>query len=89
MSEHTPGPWHVKGRTPNECPTIGPLGAPSVVYLVANMPEATERANAHLIAAVTDLLEACKKANTCASIPDCVKEVIRDAVTKATGKETG
>ena len=36
---------------------------------------------------VNDLLEACKKANTCASIPDYVMDLIRAAIAKAKGGE--
>jgi hypothetical protein len=41
-------------------------------------------ANARLIAAAPGLLEACKKAATCASIPDSVMEIIRAEIAKAT-----
>lgn len=34
-------------------------------------------------AAIQKLLEACKKANTCASIPDEIKTLIRDAIAEA------
>lgn len=33
-----------------------------------------------------ELLEACRKASTCASIPDSVMDVIRSAIAKATGR---
>jgi len=44
-------------------------------------------ANARLIAAAPDLLEACRKANTCASLPDDVRELIREALRKAQGND--
>jgi hypothetical protein len=59
MGKHTPGPWRVNG----ECIEYGPFVAGDgwcVAKIVRDPPE-TE-ANAHLIAAAPELLEACKYA---------------------------
>ena len=51
MSKHTPGPWHVDGCN---------INAGSTAYLVANQRATAHqlRANARLIAAAPELLEA-------------------------------
>jgi hypothetical protein len=43
------------------------------------------RANARLIAAAPDLFEACRKAVTCASLPDGVRKFCLEAIGKAIG----
>ena len=46
-------------------------------------------ADARLIKASPDLLEACRKAMTCASIPDSVREVIQAALARAAAPADG
>jgi hypothetical protein len=66
--KHTPGPWILKADLPlpengNEWKWINHKGT-CVTFIVANPNRCTpmdeQRANAHLIAASPDLLEACK-----------------------------
>ena len=63
----TPGPWSVRDiATP--CVYIGPAadpGAPSVALVMArvNVPDGQQKANARLIAAAPQLLEALKEAD--------------------------
>lgn len=42
-------------------------------------------ANAYLVAAAPELMEACRKAMTCASIPDYVRDLLMTAIAKAEG----
>jgi hypothetical protein len=73
MSQHTPGPWIVTDRGSNGGTTIrttkGDLSAVARIYYAAPYfgkmeedSEANRQANAALIAAAPDLLEACKVA---------------------------
>ncbi len=45
--------------------------------LLTNYPDAC------LMAAAPEMFEACRKAMTCASLPDSVKEVVRSALARA------
>jgi len=64
MSKHTPGPWDYGWEIqPNGCPTVGHKGL--MVCMVAHsakdpIQKETALANANLIAAAPDLLEALK-----------------------------
>lgn len=59
MSEakHTPGPWRVGKGGPNMCPTVGTEKG-LMVAMVAYGDSHPTQANARLIAAAPDLLEA-------------------------------
>jgi len=46
------------------------------------------KANARLMVTAPLMLETLKKASTCASIPDYVMNLIKDAIVEAEGKET-
>jgi hypothetical protein len=96
MSQHTPGPW----QQHDDAPVYGPAMA-AVVWtnkgpghgLVADcrcsgIHHDGQVANARLIAAAPDLLEACKKARACASIPDHTMNLLRAAIARATGGAT-
>jgi hypothetical protein len=89
--KHTPGPWkHAGGTGGWDCvkPKSGGL---AICNLVENNP-----ANATLIAAAPDLLEACKTANNSLNNYFCIDDTyeaatlehkqIRAAIAKATGK---
>ena len=65
MSKHTPGPWSVGVPGPNGCPTIG-TNYGLMTAMIAhsrNEPDQVEEcnANANLIAAAPDLLEALER----------------------------
>jgi hypothetical protein len=63
-------------------PTVNkPVKCPSAYLGTTHRPERV--ANAYLIAAAPDLLEACRKALTCASLDSAVREVVESAVRKA------
>lgn len=70
--KHTPGPWHVLDHPNREYFVYGPDG-----NLVANCDGwinhtlADKQANARLIAAAPELLEACIEALRQLSAPDC------------------
>lgn len=98
MIKHTPGPWHYGDEHVNRrefnCFSIG-NGACSVaqvaVYPAISRDEA--KANARLIAAAPDLLEACQTMLRLAEGLDLGEsnsdevEQLRDAITKAQGGE--
>ena len=96
-NKHTKGPWDfeygVSLRTawaiegPNNA-LVWRLDGPAQIAAVSAgeiTDEATE-ANAALIMAAPELLEACKKAVTCASLPDAVLDRLRAAIAKATNE---
>jgi hypothetical protein len=65
MSGHTPGPWTVHGRDEGPtrpiivgCPGVGPLHRLAAVYQPTNKAKHSAEANARLIAAAPDLLDA-------------------------------
>lgn len=59
MSEHTPGPWHVHENAPNEIwAKRGPIAMTTARAVDADFGN-EEEANAQLIAAAPDMLEAC------------------------------
>ncbi len=88
----SPGPWHL---------SIGRCTGRKYLYdvngrLVCTLEpcddgsaagEARWRKDSDLLAGASGLLEACRKARTCQSIPDCVQDVLRVAIAKATGKD--
>jgi hypothetical protein len=92
MTKHTPGPWHrVKhGDNESEVYDINGKSKDGVMTMLAEVHHDWQEweefeANARLIAAAPDMLEALKKARTCMSIPDCVMELIVAAIRKAEG----
>ena len=60
MTEYTPGPWHVAGRTVHAMDT---QGLPQLICTCTGIntpPVSHDNTNARLIAAAPDLLQACK-----------------------------
>lgn len=104
-SAFSPGPWHQGTRGPNGCPIIGDAKHTMVCMLAHTdkQPEQRERAeaNAQLIAAAPELLEALKGIveeydrdlsdrtieEDCAAIEARYRRA-REVIAKATGKET-
>lgn len=90
MSKHTPGPW-IHGNK-NEMYLDGNRliwsskgeGYGTIAEASSYFPNSMD--NARLISAAPDLLDACRKAMTCANLPDSVKDIIRVAIARATRK---
>ncbi len=93
--KHTPGPWRYEfeTRTIRSIPTN---------YWLATIDSwdgaVNNEANAHLIAAAPDLLEALKKVANCSRYPrneseemefalECLREIARAAISKIEGRE--
>ena len=78
-TKHTPGPWHIAPRKPGNAYRITQSETPQTGALViadlscgAHRPDAEQAANARLIAAVPDLLEALKGLfRECAMVHKC------------------
>lgn len=84
MSKHTSGPWTVGDEVRNkQVHVYAPQWRVTGYVPVRATSVEEDMANARVMAAAPDLLEACKKASTCASIPDYVMDVIRTAIEKA------
>ena len=96
MSKHTQGPWAVRG-IPTGQRYIGPSqdgGAPSVALVLArvNVPDERLAADARLIAAAPELLEALLVADRTFAengLLAChaARQEIRAAIAKATGEQ--
>ena len=95
MSKHTQGPWAVRG-IPTGQRYIGPSqdgGAPSVALVLSrvNVPDERLAADARLIAAAPELLEALQSVIWAEdSQPDHREDAIRHAraaIAKATGEQ--
>lgn len=95
-TQHTPGPWEIEGQFDDELGVeIVNRGEERYICEVAPFTEEwtdEEIANAHLIAAAPDLLEACKAAKKYLE-PDLVEPgrtvfwALVAAITKAEGRE--
>jgi hypothetical protein len=91
--KHTPGPWHVTGSDVG-----GAMVVTDQVEIAGwpDMPQDRSMANARLIAAAPELLEACKQALTAATEPvsfaemkaeaERVIKALRAAIERAEGK---
>lgn len=98
MDEHTPGPWMIDpgwtlfthelwGRV--QYPTISHAKVGNVAYVVPKVDgrrDATGEANARLIAAAPDLLEACKALVAKKFGPPDVLKMAESTITKAAGR---
>lgn len=91
MSKHTPGPWDYGWEIqPNGCPTVGHKGL--MVCMVAHSAKdpdqkETALANANLIAAAPDLLEALENLeNDAGQMPDHAWQMVKSAIRKAKGE---
>jgi len=58
MSMHTPGPWHIRGPAHTAGWGVCIAGASEIVARIPGRASARKEANARLIAAAPDLLEA-------------------------------
>lgn len=103
MSKHTPGPWTIERRADDghrSGAQLGIIRGPKKSQWIADvglLHENDDRggslANAHLIAAAPELLEACIAALDEYEANDCDPEwcpamnALRTAIAKATGKE--
>ena len=87
MNEHTLGPWEIDADETVRIvdangATIARLGHLTRRHHGPRRSSGEVAANGRLIIAASDLLEACKKAATCQSLPDNVKDIIRAAIAK-------
>lgn len=57
MTKHTPGPWEI-GETARDC-ILGRNGCRFTICVMQNTHRPEQKANARLIAAAPELLEAC------------------------------
>lgn len=90
MSKHTPGPWRYDRC--NSSPTTGEHmiagGKPGYLAEVRDCGSGDVSANARLIAAAPDLLEACKAVDEATRGGDyeAAFKAVRAAIAKATGE---
>jgi hypothetical protein len=82
MDKYTPGPWHIEG--PQVVQTADDGGINSVA--IVNVRAAEWRANARVIAAAPDLLEACKMVLAHRSGTEYTWPQVRDALVAALKK---
>src|SRR5687767_5533685 len=88
MAKHTPGDWFWNKES-GQVLAPDPRGGFHEIASISsddrfNAPPRPEcAANGKLLAAAKELYEACRKANSCASLPDAVKELVRAALAKA------
>jgi len=88
--KHTPGPWKADNWA-----TGWTVSAPDSHYSVCHLEDCNNaEANAHLIAAAPDLLEACKNLNAWVGVTlgyeydeDPIAEKVCKAIAKAEGRE--
>ena len=97
--KHTPGPWKFKpinycGTTPVYCGDIleKSIGGTGMIIAQCNGDTETANANARLIAAAPELLEACKEMlkyiDVCnKKIPQGLEKQLRSAINHAEGRE--
>lgn len=86
---HTPGPWYVYGPAA-ECVATDALGERGVLVATAALHGTDYRADARLIAAAPDLLEAAREAldalrRSGGTIDGTVADMLAAAVAKAEG----
>lgn len=89
--KHTPGPWKTDFTCPPEA--VVAVNTPDDGGdIICNAPDDAEdsmrrwKANARLIAAAPELLEACRKALTC-GLASYVRELVFNAIAKAEGRQ--
>ena len=83
MSKHTPGPWHTAGEQ-----GVQIRGAKDQIAKVWTMRGNEWKANARLIAAAPDLLEALQDmVSDHASLSDATLAFARAAIAKAAGEQ--
>lgn len=90
-AKHTPGPWLVEHDTDitgsEASPEIGCVGKVDIAHVYLRAVPGKTEANARLIAAAPDLLEALRVAEE--SVGDLkALEIVRAAIAKATGDQS-
>ena len=91
MSNHTPGPWHQEANT-QECDDRGGFFVchPETVCEDTAICMVEEEADANLIAAAPDMLEALENIeNDDGSIPAGIWDLAEKAIAKAKGQSNG
>lgn len=92
MSEHTPGPWSVNDDTDisgvENDPKNGCVGPVDVAHVYLRTVPGRTEANARLISAAPDLLEALQNLeNDDGSIPKHAWDMVQNAIAKAIGNK--
>jgi hypothetical protein len=87
MSEHTPGPWEVFVDDLGEQTIMGPPYPRQYIGSVDNRSHPTNAANATLIAAAPDLLEALEQTARVFESGAFIEEVVKPAIAKAKGEQ--
>jgi hypothetical protein len=84
---HTPGPWILERDRAKSLSIYGDTTFIGEVYHEVDEPSPEENANARLIAAAPDLLDACRMALSCMAPDDndITARALRAAIAKATG----
>lgn len=92
-AKHTPGPWHTGAEDIAPCIVYGTNGFAicNAVIHHGKHSESESIANARLIAAAPELLEACHKARAllAGSIPEEDQRIVEDSLRAAIAKATG
>jgi hypothetical protein len=89
MSQHTPGPWRSRPIYESGWVDIVADDPTRSAYEVASTRHEHAEANARLIAAAPELLEACKWVLTTLTAQDRLGTPMADAVASAINKATG
>ena len=89
MSKHTPGPWSIEHDTDitgvENSPEIGCVGKVDVAHVYLRAVPGKTQANARLIAAAPELLEALLRAKRHLSVYSEEFDMAERAIAKATG----
>jgi len=85
MSKHTPAPWEIREDTQYPLHGIWANNSKFPTYIARTCFAPNSEANAKLIAAAPELLEALKKiANTSSDAPEAMRVIAKQAIKKAT-----
>lgn len=83
QTKHTPGPWHIGTPGPNGCYTIGTTDCLMTVAIAHSINEPDQKqqavANAHLVAAAPELLDAANFALSVLSLEDSNDQIRLEA----------
>lgn len=92
QTKHTPGPWRVKDNGSMEGPhvygPVHPIDGGDYAPLAGYKGGALSEADARLIAAAPELLEACRQAAFAIPTTHGAFETVRAAIAKAEGRAT-
>lgn len=84
-TKHTPGPWIVQEKYPFHVMTSDGFAVADTDLSYSSLDEQSQAANARMIAAAPELLEALRSARCCVKDDSAVAKMIDAAIAKATG----